>query len=90
MKYSVMIDKTVNAFAYCMNMVNDEVCNIWDWSISINACGIDYGIYFNFDIENMHLEISNCAEYDESLYLGEIIDKINAEYDEDYEEEDDE
>ena len=87
MKYSVMIDKTVNALAYCLNIVNDEVCNIWDWSISINACGIDYGIYFNFDIDNMHLEISNCAEYDESLYLGEIIDEINAKYGE---EEDDE
>lgn len=88
MKYSVQIDNSVNAFAYCMNKVNDEVCNIWDWSISINACGIDYGIYFNFDIDNMHLEISNCAEYDKSLYLEEIIDEINAKYDEDCEEDD--
>lgn len=89
MKYSVQIEKSIGSIAYCLNKVNDEVCNIWDWSISINACGIDYGVYFNFNIEDMHLEISNCAEYNESMYLDEIIEEINAEYDEDYCEDDD-
>lgn len=87
MRYSVQIDKSIDAFAYCMNKVNDEICNIWDWSISVNACGIDYGIYFNFDIKDMHLEISNCAMYDESLYLEDIIEQINEWYEDEDEDE---
>lgn len=41
-------------------------CNIPDfdsWSITINAGGINYGVYMNFDCEEMALEISNCPFY---------------------------
>ena len=81
MRYSVQIDKSIDAFAYCMNKFNDEIFDIWEWDISVNACGIDYGIYFNFDLKRKHLEISNCPEYDESLYLEGIIDVINGDED---------
>ena len=85
MKYSVDINRSVEDLAYCLKRVNDEVNDIYDWRISINAGGIDYGIYFNFDIDNKELEICNQPRYDDTLYLDTIINKING-YDEDYDE----
>lgn len=82
MKYSVDVDRTVNSLAYCLQRINYHVYNMWDWRVSINAGGIDYGIYFNFDIENKELEISNQPQYDESLNLDEIIAAINKYYEE--------
>lgn len=79
MKYSIDIERSVDTLAYCMRKVNNEVNNICDWTVSVNAGGIDCGIYFNFDIDNKELEICNQPKYDDSLYLDEIIDKINAE-----------
>ena len=80
MRYTVDIDRSVDALAYCLNKVNDGIEDIWDWRVSINAGGIDYGIYFNFDVERKELEICNQPgyRYDDSLYLEEIIDLINA------------
>lgn len=86
MKYSIDINRSVEDLAYCLQRVNNEINDIYDWRISINAGGIDYGIYFNFDIDNKELEICNQPAYDESLDLTEIIDEINGcedEYDED-------
>lgn len=84
MKYSVDIDRSIDALSYCLRRVNNEI-NTWDWRVSISAGGIDDGIYFNFDISKKELEISNQPQYDDSLYLDEIIDIIN-ENDEDDEE----
>ena len=85
MIYSVDIERSMGSFAYCVQKVNKEVYDIGDWSISINAGGIDYGIYFNFDIERKTLEICNQPDYgsDDSLYLDEIIALINGEEEED-------
>ncbi len=85
MIYSVDINRSVDSLAYCLQKVNDEVNNIWDWRISINAGGIDCGIYFNFDVDNKELEISNQPAYGagESLILEEIIEEINGCEDED-------
>lgn len=56
MRYSVDIERSVNSLAYCLNKVNNGVNNIDEWTVTINAGGIDYGIYFNFDIDNKILE----------------------------------
>ena len=48
MKYSVDINRNVVDMAYCLQKVSEEINDIYDWRISINAGGIDYGIYFNF------------------------------------------
>jgi hypothetical protein len=55
--------------------------NIWEWTVKINSEFIDYGIYFNFDLESKELEISNAprGEFDDSLDLDEIIKEINGE-----------
>ena len=59
-----------------------EINNIYDWHITVNAGGIDYGVYFNFDSDECELEISNCpndyADYTD-MYLDEIIEAINEE-----------
>ena len=80
MKYTVDIDRSIDALAHCIQKVNNEIEDIWDWRISINASGIDYGIYFNFDLERKELEISNAPSYgyDDSLGLDEIIEEING------------
>jgi hypothetical protein len=87
MKYSVDINRNIGDFAHCLQWVNENVNNIWDWRISVNAGGIDYGIYFNFDIKNKELEICNQPQYDESLGLAEIIEEINEYYSEEYDDE---
>lgn len=80
MGYSVDIERSVDSLAYCLQKVNNEIEDISDWKVSINAGGIDYGIYFNFDIERKELEISNqpSCGYDNSLGLNEIIEEING------------
>ena len=86
MRYSVDINRSVDSVAHCLNMLNNEV-DMWDWRISINAGGIDYGVYFNFDLEDKELEISNQPYYGvETSYLEDVIDAINEEYENEEEE----
>lgn len=79
MRYSVDIDRSIDALTNCLRRVQYGIDDIDDWRVSINAGGIDYGIYFNFDLERKELEISNQPYYecDDSLYLDEIIEMIN-------------
>ena len=84
MRYSVDIARDMDSLAYCMQKVNSEIYDICDWRISINAGGIDFGIYFNFDLERKELEISNQPDGDDSLGLDEIIEEINGEDEEEY------
>lgn len=88
MKYTVDIENSFGALASCMKKLDDYIACYWDWKITVNAGFIDYGIYFNFDLENKEFEISNQPKdgYDDSLGLDEIIDKING-YEEEEEEE---
>lgn len=85
MRYSVDIDRSIDALVNCLRRVQNGIDGIYGWHISINASGTDCGIYFNFDLENEELEISNAPDYeaDDSLSLDEIIDEINEEYGED-------
>ena len=85
MRYSVDINRSVDSVAYSLSRLNNEV-DMWDWRISINAGGIDYGVYLNFDFEDKELEISNQPFYGaEETGLDEIIDAINGYEDEEEE-----
>ena len=81
MKYSVDISRDIDSLAHCMQKVNNGIEDIYDWRVTINAGDIDDGIYFNFDTERKHFEISNqpdmCA--DDLLCLDEILKEINGE-----------
>lgn len=81
MKYTIDINRNIEALTESMKMVS-EIYHMDEWRVLINAGGIDYGIYFNFDLEQKELEISNQPSYgyDDSLLLEEIIEKINSEY----------
>ena len=48
--YSVEIERSIESFAHCIERVRNGINDIWDWNIVVNAGGIDYGIYFNFNI----------------------------------------
>lgn len=92
MTYTTDIENTVDALIYCLKKVQ-EIDNIWEWRVSVNAGGIDYGVYFNFDSDECILEIcnqpNNYADYSD-MYLDEIIDAINEEIGEEDDEEDEE
>ena len=81
MTYTIDIDNRVESLIYCLKKVQ-EIDNIYEWTVSINAGGIDYGVYFNFDSDECILEICNCpndyADYTD-MDLAEIIDAINNE-----------
>ena len=76
MEYSVDIEATIDSLAYCLNKVNNEIEDM-DWGISINASGVDYGIYFNFDTRRKKLEISNEPSCEDCTPLDDIIEAIN-------------
>lgn len=80
MYYTVDIESSIESFAHCIEMVKNGIEDVWDWHISINAGGIDYGVYFNFNLNNKELEISNQCGYGcDEFGLAEIIDIINCE-----------
>lgn len=89
MTYTTDIENTVDSLIYCLKKVQ-EIDNIYEWRISINAGGVDYGVYFNFDSDEQILEICNCpndyADYSD-MYLDEIIEAINEENSDEEEEE---
>ena len=82
MRFSIEIDRSIDALTHCMKKVNDEINDVWDWRINVNAGGIDYGIYFNFDIDSKELEICNQPRYEEMDSLNDIIDIINGDFEE--------
>lgn len=87
MKYSIDIARDIDSLATCIQRVNNGINNVYDWRVSINAGGIDYGIFFNFDIARKELEISNQPNEiaTDSLCLDEIIEIINNTDEENYE-----
>ena len=87
MRYSVDVERSIESLTHCLKRINNGINDIWDWRISANGGGIDYGIYLNFDIDNKELEICNQPRYKEDFGLDEIIDIINDEYDDEYEDE---
>ena len=80
MRYTVDVERSVDALAYCLKQIT-RINNIDDWYVSVNAGGIDYGIYINFNVDSREIEICNQPERgaEDSYYLEEIIDMINEE-----------
>lgn len=87
MRYTVDIERSIDSLTNCLKRVNNGIEDIWEWRVSINAGGIDDGIFFNFNVKEKELEICNQPGYgyDDSYYLDEIIDIINENTEEDEE-----
>ena len=78
MRYTLDIERNIDALEYCLRKVKNGIEDIWSWDISINAGGIDYGIYFNFDTERKELEICNHPGYGYNDIGREVIENIFA------------
>lgn len=63
--YSVEVYKyNPTALAWCLRKLENNILDFeYDWHITINAGGIDYGIYLNIDVENKEIEICNQPRY---------------------------
>ena len=63
--YSIEVDKyNPTALTYCLKKLEDNIPDYeYDWHMTINAGGIDYGIYLNIDVEEKEIEICNQPRY---------------------------
>lgn len=85
--YSVEVDKyNPLALALCLQKLADNIPDFeYDWRLSANGGGIDYGVYLNIDVEKKEIEICNQPEYgsDGDDTLEEIFDALEEEDDDD-------
>lgn len=79
MVYSIEIDKyNPTALTYCLNRLENGIPNYaYDWRITVNAGGIDYGVYLNVDIENKIIEICNQSESRDKYGLNTIEEVLD-------------
>ena len=84
--YSVEINKyDPMALINCLKKLSEGIDHFEDsWRFIINAGGIDYGIYLNFDINNKEIEICNQpSDHKGEDDLYEIIKEIRKENEDD-------
>lgn len=78
--FSVEVDKyNPMALAHCLKKLNEEIENFeYDWRLTANGGGIDYGVYLNIDVEEKSIEICNQPEYgsDGDDMLDDVIEYL--------------
>lgn len=86
MRYSIEVDRyNPTALTHCLRELENIIPDYeWDWSIVINAGGIDYGIYLNIDMKEKEIEICNQSRGEE-ITLNDL-DLLFEEDEEDEEE----
>lgn len=76
--YSVEIDRyNPMALANCLRKLSNIIEDFeYNWRLSANGGGIDYGLYLNIDIAKKEIEICNQPEYgtDGDDTLEDVID----------------
>lgn len=91
--WTVEIDNScATALAHCLTKIEETIPDFaYDWTIKVNAGGIDYGIYLNIDAKEKTIEISNQPDGDECWFedfLGCFDDdEDDGDYEDDEEEE---
>ena len=81
--YSVEIDKyNPEALIHCLQKLQYGIPDFSEWRFTINAGGIDYGIYLNFDIENKEIEICNQPQGRGEDYLDDVLELFEEEEEE--------
>ena len=84
--YSVEIDRyNPLALVLTLSELANEIQDFeYDWRMSVNAGGIDYGLYLNINVNSKEIEISNQPEYgtDGDDLIEDVLEALN-----DYEEE---
>ena len=78
--YSIEVDKyNPLALAHCLERLGNGIPNFeWDYHMTINAGGIDYGVYININLEDKTIEICNQPEYgtDGNNTIDEVIENF--------------
>ncbi len=81
--YSVEIDcYNPLALAHAIAKLGKGIPNFeYEWRISANGGGIDYGVYLNIDISRKEIEICNQPEFgtDGDDMLEDVIEDCNIE-----------
>ena len=59
--YSVEVDRyNPMALVHCLKKLNDYIPDFeYEWRVSANSGGIDYGLYLNINVERKEIEICN-------------------------------
>lgn len=87
--YSVEIDRyTPLALVRALEMLCEGIPDFeYEWRLTANGGGIDYGLFLNIDISEKVIEICNQPEYgtDGDDDLEDILDAINEEEEEEEE-----
>lgn len=73
--YSVEVDRyDPMALVHCLEMLNEGIPDFeYDWTLIINAGGIDYGIYLNIDVSRKEIEICNQSRGDGNDMLDDVL-----------------
>ena len=79
--YSVEVDKyNPTALIWCLTKLQDNIPDFeYDWRITVNAGGIDYGIFLNINIEDKEIVICNQPDGAGDDLLDDVIEAINEE-----------
>ena len=86
-RFSVEIDRSPVSVAHCLRRLEEAIPDFdYDWEVTVNSGGIDYGVYFNIDINKKEIEINNQPVGDGDDYLDDVIACFEDENDEDDEE----
>lgn len=78
--YSIEVDRyNPLALAHCLERLGNGIPDFeWDYHMTINAGGIDYGTYININLEDKTIEICNQPEYgtDGNNTIDEVIENF--------------
>jgi len=84
--YSVEIDRyNPMALARTLKKMADAIPDFeYDWRVSANGGGIDYGLYLNINVEKKEIEICNQPEYgtDGDDLLEDVLDYFRSDNEE--------
>ena len=86
MRFSVEVYRYGEALAWCLKKLTNNIPDLDDWRFSVNAGGIDYGIYLNIDTDEKEIEICNQPRGEGSDYLDDVIACLEEKYEDEDEE----
>lgn len=84
--FSVEIDRyNPMALVHCLKELNNVIPDFeYDWRVSANGGGIDYGLYLNINVEKKEIEICNQPEFgtDGDDMIEDVIECFNKDNEE--------
>lgn len=86
MRFSVNVDRYGEALVWCLRKLTNNIPNLDDWRFSVNAGGIDYGIYLNIYTDKEEIEICNQPKGEGNDYLDDVIAYLEEKYEDEDEE----